>query len=370
MELLQGGNPGALQPPLPPGMMAPPAAPGMAMPGLAGLPTLAGLPGLAAGLPGLAASLPAGLPGLPGGLPGRAGDASAAAAAPAAPRRSHNVPTSLYRIVPRVPRARAPRSGDPVGAAARPARPARPPGPPGRGARAACQRCGFPSAPIYDLQQVGDVFTGEWSRTRRAERAGAVVQVHVVAGPGAKCSTLPAILGGSLPRLSSEQGEAVARAKKYAMEQSIKMVLMKQTLAHQQQQMASQRTQVQRQQALALMCRVYVGSISFELKEDTIRQAFLPFGPIKSINMSWDPVTQKHKGFAFVEYEIPEAAQLSLEQMNGVMLGGRNIKVVGRPSNMPQAQAVIDEIQEEAKQYNRIYVASIHPELTEDDIKK
>uniref|UniRef100_A0A1B6CBS2 RRM domain-containing protein n=2 Tax=Clastoptera arizonana TaxID=38151 RepID=A0A1B6CBS2_9HEMI len=153
------------------------------------------------------------------------------------------------------------------------------------------------------------------------------------------------------------------------MEQSIKMVLMKQTLAHQQQLMASQRNQVQRLQALALMCRVYVGSISFELKEDTIRQAFLPFGPIKSINMSWDPVTQKHKGFAFVEYDIPEAAQLSLEQMNGVMLGGRNIKVVGRPSNMPQAQSVIDEITEEAKQYNRIYVASIHPDLTEDDIK-
>lgn len=64
------------------------------------------------------------------------------------------------------------------------------------------------------------------------------------------------------------------------------------------------------------------------MKEDTIRQAFSPFGPIKSINMSWDPITQKHKGFAFVEYDIPEAAQLSLEQMNGVMLGGRNIKVV------------------------------------------
>lgn len=86
--------------------------------------------------------------------------------------------------------------------------------------------------------------------------------------------------------------------------------------------------------------RVYVGSISFELKEDTIRAAFLPFGPIKSINMSWDPVTQKHKGFAFVEYEIPEGAQLALEQMNGAMLGGRNIKV-GRPSNMPQAVSQI-----------------------------
>ncbi|XP_051860766.1 poly(U)-binding-splicing factor half pint isoform X2 [Drosophila albomicans] len=152
------------------------------------------------------------------------------------------------------------------------------------------------------------------------------------------------------------------------MEQSIKMVLMKQTLAHQQQQLATQRTQVQRQQALALMCRVYVGSISFELKEDTIRAAFTPFGPIKSINMSWDPITQKHKGFAFVEYEIPEGAQLALEQMNGALMGGRNIKV-GRPSNMPQAQQVIDEVQEEAKSFNRIYVASIHPDLSEEDIK-
>ena len=98
--------------------------------------------------------------------------------------------------------------------------------------------------------------------------------------------------------------------------------------------------------------RVYVGSISFELKEDTIRQAFLPFGPIKSINMSWDPVTQKHKGFAFVEYEIPEAAQLALEQMNGVMIGGRNIKVAGRtyitnilslrnPSNSSEVRSIL-----------------------------
>lgn len=46
------------------------------------------------------------------------------------------------------------------------------------------------------------------------------------------------------------------------------------------------------------------------------------------------------------------------------------LQVVGRPSNMPQAQAVIDEIQEEAKQYNRIYVASIHQDLNEEDIKR
>ncbi|XP_018613245.1 poly(U)-binding-splicing factor PUF60a isoform X1 [Scleropages formosus] len=188
-----------------------------------------------------------------------------------------------------------------------------------------------------------------------------------------------------LPPLTPEQQEALQKAKKYAMEQSIKSVLVKQTLAHQQQQLTSlqmasltmsfgdplsplQSVAAQRQRALAIMCRVYVGSIYYELGEDTIRQAFAPFGPIKSIDMSWDSVTMKHKGFAFVEYEVPEAAQLALEQMNSVMLGGRNIKV-GRPSNIGQAQPIIDQLAEEARAFNRIYVASVHPDLSDEDIK-
>lgn len=43
------------------------------------------------------------------------------------------------------------------------------------------------------------------------------------------------LMGSTPPKLTNEQAEAVSRAKRYAMEQSIKMVLMKQTLAHQQQ---------------------------------------------------------------------------------------------------------------------------------------
>ncbi|XP_013855927.1 poly(U)-binding-splicing factor PUF60 [Austrofundulus limnaeus] len=187
-----------------------------------------------------------------------------------------------------------------------------------------------------------------------------------------------------LPPLTPNQQEALQKAKKYAMEQSIKSVLVKQTLVQQQPfaslQMAPltmglgdalsplQSVAAQRQRALAIMCRVYVGSIYYELGEDTIRQAFIPFGPIKSIDMSWDSITMKHKGFAFVEYEVPEAAQLALEQMNSVVLGGRNIKV-GRPSNIGQAQPIIDQLAEEARAFNRIYVASVHPDLSDEDIK-
>uniref|UniRef100_A0A8C6NQT0 Poly(U) binding splicing factor 60 n=1 Tax=Nothobranchius furzeri TaxID=105023 RepID=A0A8C6NQT0_NOTFU len=170
-----------------------------------------------------------------------------------------------------------------------------------------------------------------------------------------------------LPPLTPNQQDALQKAKKYAMEQSIKSVLVKQTLV-QQQQLASLQVAAQRQRALAIMCRVYVGSIYYELGEDTIRQAFIPFGPIKSIDMSWDSVTMKHKGFAFVEYEVPEAAQLALEQMNSVILGGRNIKV-GRPSNIGQAQPIIEQLAEEARAFNRIYVASVHADLSDEDIK-
>jgi len=48
---------------------------------------------------------------------------------------------------------------------------------------------------------------------------------------------------------------------------------------------------------------------------------------MKSINLAFDHVANKHKGFAFIEYDIPEAAFLAIDQMNEVMLGGRNIKV-------------------------------------------
>lgn len=70
----------------------------------------------------------------------------------------------------------------------------------------------FISAPLNDLRQLGDVEFGPGSR-----------------------SPLLGILGGALPKLTSDQHDLVAKAKKYAMEQSIRMVLMKQTLAHHQQ---------------------------------------------------------------------------------------------------------------------------------------
>lgn len=203
------------------------------------------------------------------------------------------------------------------------------------------------------------------SREIHSQRAHSPVNEHdqrdyLFLGPGSKRE--PNKLPVKLKNLELE--ECIKRAKKYAMEQSVRFVLVKQ----QQQQQKQQLDLIKKQQALLLMCRIYVGSIFYEVKEEVVRTSFGAFGPIRSISMSWDAATNKHKGFAFLEFETPEAAQLSLEQMNGLLLGGRNIKV-GRPSNMPQAQPIIDALIQEAKKYDRIYVASIHSELSEQDVQ-
>ena len=54
---------------------------------------------------------------------------------------------------------------------------------------------------------------------------------------------------------------------------------------------------------------------------------------LKVVNLNLDPMTGKHKGFAFIWYDIPEAAQLAIEVMNSASMWGRPIKV-GRPTQV------------------------------------
>jgi len=200
-----------------------------------------------------------------------------------------------------------------------------------------------------------------------------VLQQHgkVYIGPGAKKEAQ--VLGLGLSSLHRSERGDLDRAKRYAMDQSIKHVMQKQQAAHQE----NQQKVAMYAQALSLMARVYIGSISFEVREEQIRETFSQFGPVKSINMSFDASTGHHKGYAFLEFEVPEGAVLAQEGMNGIIMGGRNIKVergrvqlqLGRPQTMPQAQPIIDMIMTEARKFHRIYVASVHEDLTESDLR-
>nr|CAG8462364.1 13321_t:CDS:2 [Entrophospora candida] len=115
--------------------------------------------------------------------------------------------------------------------------------------------------------------------------------------------------------------------------------------------------------SISVLSRIYVGSINFELTEQHVRVVFGQFGTIKSISMSLDPLTGKHKGFCFIEYETPEGASLALETMNGAELGGRQLKV-GRPNNYTAATAA--GFLPPPK--TRIYVSNVNEYISERDL--
>ncbi|KAF8982975.1 hypothetical protein BGZ46_000255 [Entomortierella lignicola] len=111
------------------------------------------------------------------------------------------------------------------------------------------------------------------------------------------------------------------------------------------------------------LCRVYVGSISFEATEDDVRQKLSRFGDIKELVLKVDPATGKHRGFCFVEYDLPEAAILAVQASESVDVGGRNIKI-GRPKNYDAG--VINDLPSPPE--DRIYVANIASMVSEADL--
>nr|CAH8827489.1 unnamed protein product [Trichobilharzia regenti] len=181
----------------------------------------------------------------------------------------------------------------------------------------------------------------------------------VFLGPGAVENDFPF----KLPILDEDQKSALEKAKKFAIEQSIKAALEKQSL----QKHLNPSYIAKRAQTLSLLNRIYVGSISYDLREDAIKKVFSPFGLVRSVNLSWDSLNLKHKGFAFVEFEHPEAAFLASQSTNSISLGGRQLKV-GRPSNLLNADSLIEDLIKENGLEKKIYVSGVHKDLNEDDV--
>ena len=46
-----------------------------------------------------------------------------------------------------------------------------------------------------------------------------------------------------------------------------------------------------------------------------MRAAFIPFGDLVDVQIPLDYETEKHRGFAFVEFELQEDAQAAIENM-------------------------------------------------------
>ena len=73
--------------------------------------------------------------------------------------------------------------------------------------------------------------------------------------------------------------------------------------------------------------KLYVGNLSFDTTENDLRRLFEPFGTVSSCNLIMDKMTDKSRGFAFVELSSPAEATKAIAEMNGKDVGGRALTV-------------------------------------------
>jgi len=166
-----------------------------------------------------------------------------------------------------------------------------------------------------------------------------------------------------------EQRRKLAGAKKYCMEQTLRHVMKKEDKHEKARHHAATQEAIQSQQVKLLMSQCFVGGVHYDIGMKDIREAFTPFGVIKTVDLNVDPLTGRHKGYAYVEYDLPESAQLAIEQMQDVKLLERAVRV-GRPTNTDQYQEMMDATIEKSKNQPILYISNIHSVVVEDDLRQ
>ncbi|MBE2246027.1 MAG: RNA-binding protein [Candidatus Competibacteraceae bacterium] len=72
---------------------------------------------------------------------------------------------------------------------------------------------------------------------------------------------------------------------------------------------------------------IYVGNVPFNLREEELQHVFAQYGEVSSVKIIKDKFTGKSKGFAFVEMSSSEDGNNAVQQVNGLEVKGRQLRV-------------------------------------------
>ncbi|HRS01855.1 MAG TPA: RNA-binding protein [Bacteroidota bacterium] len=73
--------------------------------------------------------------------------------------------------------------------------------------------------------------------------------------------------------------------------------------------------------------KIYVGNLSYNVKDDDLMEIFKEYGEISSAKVITDKFTGRSRGFGFVEMPNNAEAQNAIKELNDAELDNRNIKV-------------------------------------------
>jgi RNA recognition motif-containing protein len=79
--------------------------------------------------------------------------------------------------------------------------------------------------------------------------------------------------------------------------------------------------------AATLPCRLFVGGLSFDTREETLRSAFEKHGPVAEAVIVQDRSTGQSRGFGFVTMANHKDANKAIAALDGAELDGRSLVV-------------------------------------------
>lgn len=72
---------------------------------------------------------------------------------------------------------------------------------------------------------------------------------------------------------------------------------------------------------------MYIGNLSYNVKESDLRDVMEEFGTVDSVKLIVDRDTRRSKGFAFVEMPESSEAMKAINELNGAEYEGRSMVV-------------------------------------------
>jgi len=83
--------------------------------------------------------------------------------------------------------------------------------------------------------------------------------------------------------------------------------------------------------------KLFVGGLSWDTKDEGLRQAFAPYGEITEAKVITDRDTGRCRGFGFVTFAQNEDAKSAISKMDGTSLDGKTIKVNEAQEKSPRS---------------------------------
>lgn len=72
---------------------------------------------------------------------------------------------------------------------------------------------------------------------------------------------------------------------------------------------------------------IFVGNLSFDTRDEGLREAFSVYGAVDSAQVVMDRDSGRSRGFGFVEMSNDDEARQAISGLNGSDLGGRPLTV-------------------------------------------